>query len=190
MLEAPMSQTFYTLFDTALGRCGLAWGDRGIVAVSFPEASDEATATRLRRQTSAAREAVETDDVPAEIAAAIAGIQALAEGKAERFEGVALDMAGIGDFEREVYRLTFAIAPGETRTYGDLARDMGDVAESRRVGQALGRNPIPIIVPCHRVVGAGGTMTGFSAPGGTEMKRKLLKIEGAIGPDLLDLMGG
>lgn len=185
-----MSGTFFTLFDTALGRCGIAWGENGILAVNFPEVSDAETAKRLCRQTSAARDAQETDDVPDAIATAIAGIQALAQGKAERFEGVALDMVGIGDFEKEVYRLTFAIAPGETRTYGDLARDMGDVVHSRRVGQALGRNPIPIIVPCHRVVGAGGTMTGFSAPGGTEMKRRLLKIEGAIGPDLLDLMGG
>ncbi len=185
-----MSESAYTLFDTALGRCAIAWGADGIVAVSFPEESDAQTVARLTRQTARARDAKETDDVPAEIAAAIAGIRALMEGKAERFTDVTLDMDGIGDFDREVYRLTFAIAPGETRTYGDIARAMGDVSESRRVGQALGRNPIPIIVPCHRVVGAGGTMTGFSAPGGTEMKRRLLKIEGAIGPDLLDLMGG
>ena len=77
--------------------------------------------------------------------------------------------------------------PGKRGTYGDLAKEIGDVAYSQRVGQSLGRNPFPIIVPCHRIVGAGNKMTGFSAPGGIETKRALLKIEGAIGPDLFDL---
>lgn len=181
-----MSPAFVTLFDTAIGRCGLAWGENGILAASFPETSDAETIKRLRRR---ARDAEETNDIPEAIAAAIAGIRRLAEGKAEHFEGVTLDLTGIEAFERDVFRLTSAIGPGDTRTYGDLARDLGDVTLSRRVGQALGRNPIPIIVPCHRVVGAGGTMTGFSAPGGTETKRRLLRIEGAIAPDLIDLMG-
>ena len=98
-------------------------------------------------------------------------------------------MTGLGDFEQQLYGLSRQIGPGETRSYGDLARDLGDVAFSQRVGQALGRNPFPIIVPCHRVIGANGQMTGFSAPGGVETKRQLLKIEGAIERDLFDLMG-
>lgn len=98
-------------------------------------------------------------------------------------------MGGLPDFDRTVYGLTLEIGAGETKTYGDLARAMGDVSLSQRVGQALGRNPFPIIVPCHRVVGTGGAMTGFSAPGGAETKRRLLKIEGALGPDLLDALG-
>lgn len=118
----------------------------------------------------------------------IADIQHLAEGGKPTFEGAPLVMGELDSFDRELYRLSRKILPGETRTYGDLAIDLGDVAHSRRVGQSLGRNPFPIIVPCHRVVGAGGTMTGFSAPGGIETKRQLLKIEGAIGPDLFDLM--
>lgn len=173
------------LFDTAIGRCGIAWGDAGILAVSFPEDSDAATLQHLRRRLPEAEQAWEA---PEAVASAIAGIRALAGGEAAGFEDAPLDMAGIGDFERGVYALTRAIGPGSTRTYGEIARKLGDVSLSRRVGQALGANPFPIIVPCHRVVGAGGVMTGFSAPGGTETKRRLLKIEGAIGPDLFDLV--
>ncbi len=106
-----------------------------------------------------------------------------------RFDDAELDWKGVLPFDRSVYALTRAIGPGEMRTYGELARDLGDIALSRQVGQSLGSNPFPIVVPCHRVVGANGTMTGFSAPGGVETKRRLLKIEGAIGPDLLDLLG-
>jgi methylated-DNA-[protein]-cysteine S-methyltransferase len=182
-----MSETFVTLFDTAIGRCGLAWGADGIVAVSFPEPDDAKTLAHMRRR---APEAQEPKEIPAPVADAIAGIRALASGLPADFGATELDMGGIGDFERQVYALSRRIAPGETRTYGELARELGDIALSRRVGQALGRNPFPIIVPCHRIVGAGGVMTGFSAPGGTKTKRNLLKIEGALGPDLFDLIEG
>ncbi|QKV19230.1 methylated-DNA--[protein]-cysteine S-methyltransferase [Oricola thermophila] len=182
-----MSETSVMLFDTALGRCGIAWGAGGIVAVSFPEVDDDGTLARLRRR---AAGAVEAAEAPEAIATVISGIRKLSDGGDARFGEAPLDFGGVGDFERSVYDLTRRIAPGEIRTYGEIARELGDVALSRRVGQALGNNPFPIVVPCHRVVGAGGTMTGFSAPGGTETKRRLLKIEGAIGPDLLDLMGG
>lgn len=181
-----MSTTFLTLFDTALGRCGIAWGENGILSVSFPENSDDKTRQQLRRR---AMDAEETNDIPPQIASVIAAIQALMEGASEDLRDAELDMAGLGDFERELYLLSRQIGPGETRSYGDLARDLGDVAFSQRVGQALGRNPFPIIVPCHRIVGANGQMTGFSASGGVETKRQLLKIEGAIERDLLDLMG-
>lgn len=180
-----MSQTFCMLFDTPIGRCGVAWGDGGIVALSFPEATDAGTLARLRRR---APEAEQTWEAPPAIGGIVAGIRALAEGQAADFDDTGLDMTGVPAFERGVYALTRRIGPGRTRTYGEIARDLGDVSLSRQVGQALGRNPFPIVVPCHRVVGAGGTMTGFSAPGGTETKRRLLKIEGALGPDLFDLL--
>jgi len=182
-----MAQSFVMLFDTAIGRCGIAWGDDGILAVSFPETNDAATLQRLRRRVPDAEQTWEASQA---VAPVIAAIRALAEGEAAGFDDARLDMTGVGEFEKSVYALTRRIAPGETRTYGKLARDLGDVSLSRQVGQALGANPFPIVIPCHRVVGAGGTMTGFSAPGGTETKRRLLKIEGAIGPDLFDLMDG
>ncbi|WP_428407608.1 methylated-DNA--[protein]-cysteine S-methyltransferase [Hyphococcus sp.] len=177
-----MSDFSYVLFDTVLGRCGVAWGPKGVRAVSFAEASDEATIKRLMRRAPGAVEAAP----PGEIAALIQDIRALFEGERRDLSHAPLDWDGVGAFEREVYELSLKINPGEAKTYGDLAKALGDVAQSRRVGQALGRNPFPIVVPCHRIVGASGAMTGFSAPGGAELKRKLLKIEGAIGPDLFD----
>ena len=173
------------LFDTPLGRCGIAWGENGIVAATFPEASDEKSRERLRRR---AVDALETDVLPEPIEAARSGIIRLMRGEKETLKDIVLDMNGVGEFESAVYALSRAIPVGETRTYGDLARKLGDVAFSQRVGQTLGRNPFPIIVPCHRIVGADQKMTGFSAPGGIETKRALLKIEGAIGPDLLDFL--
>ncbi|MFC2951624.1 methylated-DNA--[protein]-cysteine S-methyltransferase [Marinicaulis aureus] len=177
-----MSDFSFTLFDTSLGRCGIAWGAKGVRSVSFPEASDEATVKHLCRRAPGAAEA----DPPDAIAAVISDIKALFEGEPRDLSHARLDWQEIGNFEREVYLLSLKIRPGEVKTYGDLAKALGDVAQSRRVGQALGRNPFPIIVPCHRIVGASGAMTGFSAPGGAELKRKLLKIEGALEPDFFD----
>ncbi len=178
-----MGSRFFTLFATPLGRCGLAWGAHGILAASFSHGSEEETRADLRRRVTGA---IEMSVVPVNITATIHEIVKLfSDGDAD-FSRTELDLSDVTDFDREVLKLTMAIIPGRTRTYGELARDLGNVAFSRRVGQALGRNPIPIIVPCHRVVGAGGMMTGFSAPGGTDTKRHLLKIEGAIGPDLFD----
>ncbi len=173
------------LFDTALGRCGIAWHGSGILAVSFPEESDMETMSALQRR---APDAQIADSVPDDIASVIGLITDLFSGKKPDLAGARLDMNGISPFEQGLYGLTRNIKPGEVRTYGELARQLGDVSLSRQVGQSLGRNPFPIIVPCHRVVGSGGTMTGFSAPGGTNTKRSLLKIEGAIGPDLFDLL--
>ena len=177
-----MSERGLFLFDTALGRCGLAWGPGGVLAVSFPEESDEKTRARLLKRVPGA----EACDPTPEIAVIVVGIVALFQGEKRDLSFARLDWEGVSEFERKVYDLTLAIPPGETKTYGEIARAIGDVAFSRRVGQALGRNPFPIIVPCHRVVGADGKMTGFSAPGGTESKRKLLKIEGALQPELFD----
>ncbi|WP_375205094.1 methylated-DNA--[protein]-cysteine S-methyltransferase [Hyphococcus sp.] len=179
-----MSEFSYALFDTELGRCGVAWGPNGLRAVSFAESSDEATVKRLQRRASGAAEAEPSQD----IAAVIGDIKALFKGEKRDLSHVRLDWDGVGGFERAVYELSLKIQPGEAKSYGDLAKALGDVAQSRRVGQALGRNPFPIIVPCHRIVGASGAMTGFSAPGGAELKRKLLKIEGALGPDLFDAL--
>ncbi len=177
-----MTNYSYALFDTALGRCGLAWSDAGIVSVSFPEETDDATIARLRRR---ARDAKPGEPTP-EVQKIIDDIIALFVGEARDLTYAPLDRTNIPAFDQTVIDLSLQIAPGETKTYGDLATALGDVALSRRVGQALGRNPFPIIVPCHRIVGANGLMTGFSAPGGTNTKHRLLKIEGALAPDLFD----
>ncbi|MEZ5893154.1 MAG: methylated-DNA--[protein]-cysteine S-methyltransferase [Parvularculaceae bacterium] len=152
-------------------------------SVAFAHEDDDATRRQLRRR---APDAIESDVPPEDIQRLIADIRALFAGERRDLSYAALDDAELGAFERQVYAQSLKILPGEVKTYGDLARALGDVTLSQRVGQALGRNPFPIVVPCHRIVGASGVMTGFSAPGGTDLKRRLLKIEGAIGPDLFD----
>jgi methylated-DNA-[protein]-cysteine S-methyltransferase len=116
---------------------------------------------------------------PHEVQAVVVDIQRLLTGQTRDLSTVSLDMSRVPEFDRQVYRETRSIPPGETLTYGDIATRLGDVELSRAVGQALGRNPFAIIVPCHRVVAAAGKSGGFSAVGGVETKRRLLEIEGA-----------
>jgi methylated-DNA-[protein]-cysteine S-methyltransferase len=171
----------HTLFDTAIGACGLAWGPHGITGAQLPEASEAAASTRLRRRFPGS---VATAPTPA-IADAVARIQALLAGEAADLDPIELDLGPVPAFNRKVYAVARAIPPGQTLTYGEVAARLGNPALAREVGQTLGRNPFPIIVPCHRVLGAGGKLVGFSAPGGTDTKRRLLEIEGArIGPAL------
>ncbi|HTU12555.1 MAG TPA: methylated-DNA--[protein]-cysteine S-methyltransferase [Allosphingosinicella sp.] len=178
-----MSAPGFALFDTVLGRCAVIWSELGLIGVQFPEASEAATRGRLAKRFP---RAVPAPPTPA-AAEAIARIAAFLAGAPDDFATLALDESGVGDFERRVYRETSAIPAGETSTYGAIATALGDIRESRRVGQALGRNPWPIVVPCHRVTGAGGWMGGFSAPGGVNTKLKLLELEGALAAESLPL---
>lgn len=157
-------------FDTELGRCGLVWSGRGIVASLLPDASP----ARLARRHPTAQPVTE---LPAHIAHAVEGIRALLGGEARDLGDIELDERGIPEFRRQVHALTRAIPPGQTRTYGEIATALGQPGAARAVGRAEGDNPFPPIVPCHRVMGAGGEPTGFSAPGGVETKRRMLLIE-------------
>ena len=170
-------------FDTAIGRCGIAWGGKGVVGVQLPEGSEAATRARLRRRFPGADEAVP----PADVTRAIEGIQALLRGEAADLGGVALDLDGVPASARRVYEVARTIPPGATLTYGEIAARLELPGAARDVGQALGRNPFPLVVPCHRVVAAGGRLGGFSARGGAATKRRLLAIEGAIAPDLFEI---
>lgn len=165
----------FAMFDTAIGRCGLVWGARGIVAVQLPQPTEPQTRTRLLQRAPDAAEA----DPPLPVAAAIADMVALLGGEPRDLRGVVLDLAAVPAFNRKVYAITRDIPPGATLTYGDIARRLGAVALSRDVGQALGHNPCPIVVPCHRVLAAGARPGGFSASGGTATKLRMLAIEGA-----------
>lgn len=167
----------FALFDTPIGTCGLAWGDAGLARVQLPEATPAAAAARLARFADGAHEAA--GPYPAAIEQVIAGIQRLLRGEPIDLSSVAIDWSRIADFDRRVYDIARAIPPGATLTYGDVATKLGDVGLSRAVGQALGRNPIPIVIPCHRVVGAKGDLGGFSATGGAMTKRRILDIESA-----------
>ncbi|MDQ0315079.1 methylated-DNA--[protein]-cysteine S-methyltransferase [Amorphus orientalis] len=172
------------VFRTALGWCGLGWTDRGVARASLPEATAEAAFSRLTHGCAH----ILTVDLPDELAAIADGIRALMAGEDASFDGAKLDMSAQNSFERRVYAACRAIPRGQACTYGDIAYKLGDRSLARSVGVALGRNPVPPIVPCHRVLGADGRMVGFSATGGVQLKRRLLTLEGAI-PEQQEMFG-
>lgn len=179
---------FFTLFDTAIGRCAVAWSERGIVRVLLPERDDAAMRGRLLRRYPGAREAAP----PKAVGRAIEDIIALIAGEPRDLSDVSLDLSGVPEFNRRVYAVARTVKPGTTLTYGAIAAQLGE-PDARGIGEAMGQNPCPIIVPCHRVVAAGGKTGGFSAPGGAATKRRLLAIEGArteVEPTLFDRHGG
>jgi methylated-DNA-[protein]-cysteine S-methyltransferase len=168
-----MSVQHFAIFGTALGHCGITWTARGIAGVDLPAGSEGKTRARLKKRFPQAEEAVP----PPEIQKIINEVVALIAGENIDFSHVTLDHAPLPEFSRRVYEIVRTIPIGHTLTYGDIAKKLGDVALSREVGQAMGKNPTPIIMPCHRVVAASGKTGGFSAPGGVDTKMKLLSIE-------------
>jgi methylated-DNA-[protein]-cysteine S-methyltransferase len=181
-----MTEHGLALFDTDIGPCGIVWGAHGITGVQLPEASEARTRARLVRRYPHAREATP----PADVRRAIDGIVALLRGEASDLSAAALDMDGVPEFDRRVYAVARDIAPGATLSYGEIAARLGERGLARDVGQALGRNPFPIIVPCHRVLAAGGKAGGFSANGGVTTKLRLLTIERARTSDAPTLFDG
>ena len=167
-------------FETELGVCAVRWTEAGIASVRLPSAG-----------TAALPLVADTADVPEPIRAAIEGITAVMSGESLDLGFVGLDERGIDAFRRAVYAATRAIPPGSTVTYGDIARSIGrtEPQAARDVGAALASNPFPIVVPCHRVVGANGKLTGFSAPGGLATKRRMLELEGVPGYGQQTLFG-
>ena len=170
-----MPDAGFALFDSAIGRCGIVWSERGVAAVQLPEVRDAATRARIQKRFPAAREV----DPPRAVQAAIDGIEALLRGEQSALEAIELDLTHIAPFHRRVYQAARAIPPGETLTYGAIAARLGAPDKARAVGQALGRNPFAILVPCHRVLAANGKLGGFSANGGAATKLRLLSLEGA-----------
>jgi methylated-DNA-[protein]-cysteine S-methyltransferase len=163
------------LFDTAIGACGIAWTGEAIVGVQLPEATRAGTLRRLCRPSGLVEEAVP----PAFVQQAITRIQALLQGERDDLRDLPLDLSAVPEFHRRVYEAARAIPPGEVLTYGEVARRIGEPGAARAVGQALGRNPFAPVVPCHRVLAAGGRSGGFSAEGGADTKLKMLEIEAA-----------
>ena len=179
-----MTTYSFSLFDTAIGTCGIVWTARGIAGVQIHNASELATRATLLRRFAGAEETTP----PAQVQRAIDGIVALLRGEKRDLSDVTIDADDLPEFNRKVYDIARTIPPGSTLTYGEIAERLGDKLLARDVGQALGQNPIPLIVPCHRVLAAGGKTGGFSAPGGVISKLRLLTIEGAQpnGPTLFD----
>lgn len=167
--------TGLALFDTDIGRCGIAWGDRGLLGVQLPEATDARTLSRLAQKAPGAREAA----MPDHVRRACDAMTELLRGEARDLTFITVDMEQVPAFNRRVYDIARTIAPGETLTYGDIATRLGDKLLSRAVGKALGENPFPIVIPCHRVLAANGKTGGFSANGGVTTKFRMLAIERA-----------
>jgi len=192
------AQPGFLLFDTAIGRCGIAWSERGLTAVALPGPDDAQLRGWLLRRTPGAvdhgadaqtaappRGAPDARTAPAGplppfAARARDGIVALLAGADDDLTDVPLDDEGLAPFHARVYAAAREVRPGETTTYGALADRLGaDRGAARAVGQALGANPWPIVVPCHRITAAGGRAGGFSAPGGVATKLRILDVERA-----------
>jgi methylated-DNA-[protein]-cysteine S-methyltransferase len=171
----------YTIFDTPIGECGIVWNGEGIVGIHLPEGRADATRRRLLDVFPAAEDA----HPPRTVRRAIDGVLALMDGKRPDLSSIDLDMRGVSPFRRRVYETARDIPVGTTLSYGDLAVEAGSPGAARAVGQALGRNPFAIVVPCHRVTAAGGKVGGFSATGGIATKLRLLELEGTALPGAL-----
>lgn len=172
-----MSQEFYryTVFDTQAGFCAIAWGETGVVRFQLPDSSAELAERHILRRLPSAQRAT----APAAVAAVIAAAQRYFAGEPIDFSGVAVDLDGQDDFFQRIYAATRRIDWGHTTTYGTLAKELGAGPEAARaVGQAMAKNPVPLIIPCHRVLAAGGKVGGFSAPGGSTAKLRMLALEG------------
>jgi O-6-methylguanine DNA methyltransferase len=165
----------WAVFETPLGWGGIVWNPTGITYVLLPEPDRARVAAKLKRRFQLGEDSVP----PARIDHAIEAMQGLLRGESRDLSDIELDMAGVEPFDARVYALARLISVGETRTYGQIATRLGDVRLAREVGQALGRNPFPLVVPCHRVVAANGKLGGFSARGGVNTKQRLLEIEQA-----------
>ena len=178
-----MIDSGFTFFATPLGPVGIAWRGDALAALHLPgdgSSGDEAEIrTRFR--------GLQRAPAPLWVETAIARIRALLAGAPSDLADLPLDFASVGAFEAAVYRAAQSVPPGSTLTYGELAERIGDRGAARAVGQALGRNPWPIVVPCHRITAAAGKLGGFSAPGGSLTKRRLLELEGAFRADTLPL---
>ncbi len=187
-----MKQVAYCLFETPLGLCGIAWSEQGnsgtppaVTLFQLPEATTKMTESRIARNSGARKSSVP----PPRIAEVIRKVCKHLQGEVQDFRDVPVDLDGRSPFAQQVYEATRNIPAGQTRTYGELAKTLDQPAAALAVGQALGRNPIPLIIPCHRVLGAGGKPGGFSAHGGRATKARMLALEGVASgsPLLLDL---
>jgi methylated-DNA-[protein]-cysteine S-methyltransferase len=181
-----MSQGF-CLFDTAIGACALVWNGERIIGAQLPEQDEAKARRRLARRFPDAAEFMP----PAFVEQAIVGIRALLSGEPRDLSSLPIEMAEVPAFNRKVYEVALGIPPGETLTYGEVAARIGEPGAARAVGVALGQNPFPIIVPCHRVLAANGKTGGFSADGGVETKLRMLTIEKArtnAAPSLFDAL--
>ena len=171
--EPPLS-THYCVFESGIGTCGIAWSEQGLTRFQLPEASRDATERRLQ----SGPDGPTPSAAPPPVARAIADAQCYFAGEQVDFSSVGVDLTGVAPFYRRVYEVARRVGWGETATYGELAALAGSPGAARGVGQALSRNPVAVIIPCHRILASGNKVGGFSAYGGTVSKERLLALEG------------
>jgi methylated-DNA-[protein]-cysteine S-methyltransferase len=177
------SATYYHLFDIAIGVCGIAWNERGIVRLQLPANDARKTEARLTARLGNAAKA--QGELPPPIRAAVAELLRYFSGEKPDFTAIATDLRDVDPLRGAIYDELRKIGWGKTVTYGELGKRIG-VSDAREIGQAMGSNPVPVIIPCHRVLAAGNKIGGFSAPGGAATKEKLLALEGVrIGEPVL-----
>ena len=172
-----MGQTahHYLIFETASGFCGIAWSNAGITRFQLPTRSAEAAERILLRRVPGA----EPGAPISEVAEAVAAVKRYFEGEETDFFGFKLDLGVQDPFFKRIYAAARRVGWGQTTTYGTLANELGAGPEAARdVGQAMAKNPVALIIPCHRVLAAGGKVGGFSAPGGSAAKIRMLELEG------------
>lgn len=172
------SMPYHCVFQTAFGYCGIVWSDRGVCHFLLPMVTPGAVRDDLTRRHPASDER----EPSALVEAIILSTQRYFAGEREDFSSIPIDLHA-SPFQRAIYDATRQLRYGETTTYGALADAAGFPKAARETGSALGHNPIPLIVPCHRVLAAGGKLGGFSAPGGKTTKQKMLLLEGASPPN-------
>jgi methylated-DNA-[protein]-cysteine S-methyltransferase len=175
MFTCVMSAQGFALFDTPIGPCGIVWRGTAVVGMQLPEGSGATARARLQRRHPTAREA----PVPDHIQPVIGAVTALLRGEKRDLSDIPVDLTDLSPFQQRLYKTLRTVPPGATISYGELASRLGDGITARDVGEAMGQNPVPIIVPCHRVLASGGKLGGFSAAGGVATKVRLLEIEGA-----------
>ncbi len=168
------------IFETAMGFCAIAWSEEGVARFQLPTKSAEAADRLIKRRAEGAQPAAPPEDIAAVVAAA----KRYFSGEETDFSEVRLDLSDENAFFRRIYEALRRVRWGGTTTYGALAKEVGAGREAARdVGEAMARNPVPLIIPCHRVLAAGGKIGGFSAPGGASTKMRMLELEGVrIGP--------
>jgi methylated-DNA-[protein]-cysteine S-methyltransferase len=166
---------YYLIFGTAGGFCGIAWNDAGITRFQLPTKSAEAAERALLRRVPGAEPGAPTP----EVVEAVAAVKRYFQGEETDFSGFRLDLGEQDPFFKQIYAAARRVGWGHTTTYGALAKELGAGPEAARdVGQAMARNPVALIIPCHRVLAAGGKIGGFSAPGGSAAKSRMLALEG------------
>jgi methylated-DNA-[protein]-cysteine S-methyltransferase len=181
-MQTSSAATGHLVFETALGFVGIAWSEAGLTRLCLFQ-RDPASVERRLERLGAAGAGNDESNAPGWVVALVRDIRAYADGQEIDFSAVPVDLAGVDDFRLAIYEAARKLGFGETTTYGELAKRAGQAGLPRETGQALGANPVPLVIPCHRILAAGGKIGGFSAPGGSTTKERMLALEGVrVGP--------